>query len=98
MANIQSINLGGKITGQHTMSSLSTAKPLAGVGNKVILQPEIQSVRVRFVEAPTTTVGLLITAGTIVELELGPDQSIQDFQVIEVMASATLNVIAISTK
>ena len=98
MANIQSVNLEGKVTGQFRMTSLAAAVPVAGVGNKVILQAETQSVRIRYGDAPTTSNGLLLAAGAIYEITLGPDQSIQDIQVIETAASAILNVIAISTK
>lgn len=98
MANIQSVNLSGKVTGQHRMTGLSSAVPLAGVGNKVILQAETQAVRIWYGAAPTTSNGLLLATGVVYEIELGPDQSIQDIQVIEAAASAVLNVIAISTK
>lgn len=98
MANIQSVRIGGKITGQHRMTSISTARPLAGVGNKVLLQAETQSVRLRFGAAPTSSVGFLLATGVIYEVELGPDQSIQDLQVIESTGGAVLNVLAISTK
>lgn len=96
--SIQGVSLAGKITGQHRMTGLSSAKSVAGVGNKVILQAETQPVRIRYGAAPTTTVGLLLAVGTIYELELGPDQNIYELQVIETAGSATLNVIAISTK
>lgn len=94
----QRVNLSGKITGQHRMTSLASAIALAGVGNKVVLQAETQSVRIRYGAAPTTTNGFLLATGVVYEFELGPDQSIQDFQVIETAGSAVLNVLAISTK
>lgn len=98
MGNIQSVNLSGKITGQFRMTGLSSAVSIAGVGNKVILQAETQAVRVKYGAAPTTTDGLLLATGVVYEIELGPDQSIHELQVIEAAASAVLNVIAISTK
>lgn len=98
MANIQSVNLSGKITGQFRMTGLSSAISVSGVGNKVILQPETQAVRVFYQGTPTTTVGFLLAVGTIYEFDLGPEGSIHDLKVIEVTASAVLNVLAISTK
>lgn len=80
------------------MTSLSSATPVHGVGNKVILQAETQSVRIWYGAAPTTTNGLLLAVGVVYTIELGPDQSIHDIQAIETMANAVLNVIAISTK
>lgn len=93
--SLQSVDLAGKITGQHRMTSLATAIPIAGVGNAVVLQPETQAVRIRINGVPTTANGILLATNGIYEFTLGPDQSIQDIQVIEVAASAVLNVIAI---
>lgn len=98
LMNIQSVNLFGRITGQHVMSSLASALPLVGVGNQVILQPETKNVRLQYNGVPNANTGLLLVADTVYEITLGPDQSISDFQVIETEASASLNVIAISTK
>ena len=98
MGNIQTVRVGGKVTGQHRMTSISTARPVDGVGNKVLLQAETQAVRLQFGSAPTSTNGFLLATGVIYEIELGPTQSIQDLQVLEATSGAVLNVLAISTK
>lgn len=96
--NIQSVNLGGKVTGQFRMTSLSSAISVAGVGNKVILQAETQPVRIWYQGTPTTANGFLLAVGVIYEFDLGPEGAIHDLKVIETTASAVLNVLAMSTK
>lgn len=89
--SIKAVQEARPVAGYYQLTSLSSAQKVPGAGAIVMLQAEAQNLRYRVDGvAPTASVGMILTAGECVTLNVGHG-NIQNIQVIEITGGGILN-------